>query len=90
MSTDRNTAKLRVVPSERSIEDVVEHRLSDLFGKFGSEHLDNLYALVIERVEKALFTTVLRHTKNNQVRAAQILGISRNTLRRKLKAYKMN
>jgi DNA-binding protein Fis len=44
----------------------------------------NLYDLMIGLVEKPLLRAVLRETDGNQVRAAQILGINRNTLRKKL------
>ncbi len=46
--------------------------------------MDNLYALVIERVERPLIDLTLKKTKGNQIRAAQILGINRNTLRKKI------
>jgi two-component system, NtrC family, nitrogen regulation response regulator GlnG len=40
---------------------------------------------VIQRVEKPLITLVLKKTEGNQVRAANLLGINRNTLRKKIK-----
>ncbi len=44
-----------------------------------------LYKIVISEVEKPLFEKVLRRTRGNQFKAAQILGINRNTLHYKLK-----
>ena len=44
----------------------------------------NLYDLIVGLVEKPLLRAVLHETNGNQVRAAQILGINRNTLRKKL------
>jgi Fis family transcriptional regulator len=38
-------------------------------------------------VEKPLLRAIMRETKGNQVRAAQLLGINRNTLRKKLKEH---
>ena len=43
-----------------------------------------LYHRVINEVEDALFRSVLRYTGNNQLQAAKILGINRNTLRKKI------
>jgi len=52
----------------------------------GLRQLDsaNLYDLMMGLVEKPLLRAVLRETGGNQLRAAQILGINRNTLRKKL------
>jgi len=43
-----------------------------------------LYRDWIERIEKPLLETVLTHTSGNQIRAAAVLGINRNTLRKKI------
>ena len=48
-----------------------------------------LYQLVIGEVEKPLFRTVMDYTGGNQSKAAEILGINRGTLRKKLKIYKL-
>jgi len=76
-----------VKDEERSLEELIQERLSNLFGRFDMSHLKNLHPMVIERVEKPLFSLALEQTKGNQVRAAQLLGINRNTLRRKLTHY---
>jgi Fis family transcriptional regulator, factor for inversion stimulation protein len=47
----------------------------------------NLYQLIIEEVEAPLFRTVMELTRYNQSKAARILGVSRGTLRTKLKHY---
>jgi two-component system nitrogen regulation response regulator GlnG len=43
-----------------------------------------LYRTVLERVERPLLEAVLEHTEGNQIRAAAMLGINRNTLRKKI------
>ena len=48
-----------------------------------------LYQLVMGEVEKPLFKTVMDYTAGNQSQAAEILGINRGTLRKKLKNYKL-
>ncbi|HUL00766.1 MAG TPA: helix-turn-helix domain-containing protein, partial [Nitrospirota bacterium] len=45
----------------------------------------DIYSLVMQRVEKPLITLVLKKTEGNQVRAANLLGINRNTLRKKIR-----
>lgn len=47
----------------------------------------NLYQLIIEEVEAPLFRTVMEQTRYNQSKAARVLGVSRGTLRTKLKRY---
>lgn len=47
----------------------------------------NLYQLIIEEVEAPLFRTVMEMTRYNQSKAARVLGVSRGTLRTKLKRY---
>ena len=47
----------------------------------------NLYELILEEVEGPLFRTVMEMTRYNQSRAARVLGVSRGTLRTKLKHY---
>ena len=48
-----------------------------------------LYQLVMGEVEKPLFRAVMDYTGGNQSQAAEILGINRGTLRKKLKNYKL-
>src|SRR3990167_677256 len=47
----------------------------------------NLYQLIVEEVESPLFRTVMEMTRYNQSKAARVLGVSRGTLRTKLKRY---
>lgn len=47
----------------------------------------NLYQLVLEEIEGPLFRTVMELTRYNQSKAARVLGVSRGTLRTKLKQY---
>ena len=47
----------------------------------------DIYDIVIGIAEKALIVYVLQRCRWNQVRAAQVLGINRNTLRKKMKKY---
>jgi two-component system nitrogen regulation response regulator GlnG len=69
---------------DASLEDIVERKLMDCVRGLRHRGSANLYSLILGLVEKPLLRAVLRETGGNQVRAAQILGINRNTLRKKL------
>ncbi len=57
------------------------------FNDLDGQHSKNLYQMVLREVEKPLFEAVLRHTRGNQTKAAETLGINRTTLRKKLERY---
>lgn len=65
----------------------VLNSMEDYFFKLDGGQTTNLYNLVLEEIEDPLFKSVMKYTKNNQSNAASILGISRVTLRKKIKQY---
>lgn len=73
----------------RSIGKFVESRLNGFMRNIKRLEKFNLYDMVIPEVEKSLILMVMRETRGNQVRAAQLLGINRNTLRSKIKKLKL-
>ena len=72
------------VAVDATLEEIIERKLLGCVRGLRSQASANLYDLMIGLVEKPLLRAVLRETAGNQVRAAQILGINRNTLRKKL------
>lgn len=70
-----------------SIEDVVELKISRFFDQIGTFYPEDVYELLMSKVEKPLLIQILRRVGGNQVQAAKILGINRNTLRKKIKQY---
>jgi two-component system nitrogen regulation response regulator GlnG len=72
------------VAVDASLEEIIERKLVECVRGLREHASANLYDLMIGLVEKPLLRAVLRETGGNQVRAAQILGINRNTLRKKL------
>jgi len=69
---------------DATLEEIIERKLIECVRGLREHASANLYDLMIGLVEKPLLRAVLRETSGNQVRAAQILGINRNTLRKKL------
>ncbi len=70
-------------PLRECVRDALEHYFAQLEG----HQAGNLYEMVLSEVEQPLLETVLRHAQGNQSRAAELLGINRGTLRKKLKQY---
>jgi len=70
-----------------SLATSVTHSVQRYFGELkGSEPVD-LYKFVLEEIEIPLLKAVMEYCKYNQSRAAIMLGISRGTLRTKLRQY---
>ncbi|MBF0127237.1 MAG: nitrogen regulation protein NR(I) [Magnetococcales bacterium] len=65
---------------EEAVDQVITHYLSVMTGREPEE----LYDTIIRRVEGVLLGRVLKEARGNQVKAARILGINRNTLRKKM------
>jgi two-component system nitrogen regulation response regulator GlnG len=71
---------------EGTLEQLIQDKLEECVRGLGARESANLYELVLGLVERPLFRAVLRETGGNQLRAAALLGINRNTLRKKLRA----
>lgn len=68
----------------------VKRSLEAYFQHLGEHRADGLYDMVIGEIEQPLLETVMHHCGGNQTRAAAILGISRSTLRKKLRLYRLD
>ena len=80
---------LRELCSEFSLRELVDEKVKQVFDQM--ESLDGrtcskgeIYSCIMGEVEKSLIDKALKKTKGNKARTAEILGINRNTLRRKL------
>ena len=71
---------------EGSLEDLTRRMTQSYFHQLGGHDTRGLYELFITQVERGLLGVVLEHTRGNQTRAAEILGINRGTLRKKLRS----
>ncbi len=59
----------------------------DYFSRLDGCSVTNLHEMVLSEVERPLIQTVLEHCGHNQSKAAQVLGLSRSTLRKKMTQY---
>ena len=69
------------------IAGAVQLAVTEYLQLLADEDVQDLYALVLSQVEPAVLASVLDHVGYNQSRAAQLLGLSRGTLRSKLRKY---
>ncbi len=67
-----------------------KNALKIYFESLNGHRPGDLYNLVLGQVEEPLFQAVMKYTNGNQSQAAEILGINRGTLRKKLKTYSIN
>lgn len=72
-----------------SLRDAVNQSLVTYFDQMGDEMPTGLYEMVISEVERPLLSNVMQQAQNNQCKAAQMLGLNRGTLRKKLKHYQL-
>jgi two-component system, NtrC family, nitrogen regulation response regulator GlnG len=71
----------------KDLSEQVERHLAAYFGTFGRElPPPGLYDRIIRQVEQPLLSAALTATRGNQIRAAELLGLNRNTLRSRIKA----
>lgn len=72
-------------PPDPLLEDFVERKLKEFVKKIKVSQSRNLYTLLLKEIERPLISLTLKETHGNQIQAAMILGMNRNTLRKKIK-----
>lgn len=75
--------------SQQTIRDCVEGAMRNYFQHLDGHEASDIYQMVLTEVEAPLLEVVLEYTRHNQSRAAEVLGVNRGTLRKKLKQYGM-
>lgn len=70
-----------------SLENLVDVKIGRFLDQLGKFYPEGLYDLLMSKVEKPLLGQILKRTGGNQVHASKILGINRNTLRKKMKIH---
>lgn len=75
--------------NKKHIEECVRESLQSYFKDLDGVAPTAMYDMILRVVERPLLETVMEHAEGNQSRAAEWLGINRNTLRRKLVEHKL-
>ena len=75
---------MKIMSNNDLIADAIRTALEQYFQHLDGETASGVYDMVLGRVEKPMLEIILREADNNQTRAAEMLGINRNTLRKKL------
>ena len=75
--------------SKKHIDACVRESLEQYFKDLHGAEPHSMHDMVISTVEKPLLDVVMKHAEGNQSKAAEWLGLNRNTLRRKLLDHKL-
>ena len=75
--------------SKKHIEECVRASLEQYFKDLRGAEPHSVHDMVMLTVEKPMLEVVMKHAEGNQSKAAEWLGINRNTLRRKLLDHKL-
>jgi len=83
----RSAARAEAVERENELSLTVRKMMKQYFKDLDGEKPSGIYNMVVNCVEKPLLEVVMNHAQGNQTRAAELLGINRNTLRKKLQEH---
>jgi Fis family transcriptional regulator len=75
--------------SKKDIEECIRASLEGYFKDLDGIEPAGIYEMMVKVVEKPMLEVVMQHADNNQSRAAEWLGLNRNTLRKKLLDHKL-
>tara|TARA_B100000287_G_scaffold434876_1_gene500752 strand:- start:358 stop:615 length:258 start_codon:yes stop_codon:yes gene_type:complete len=73
----------------KPLSEQVKKAMKKYFVTLGDTNPVNVYEMVMAEVEPELLMAVMKYANNNQSKAANVLGINRATLRKKLHRYKI-
>lgn len=85
----KKSKELRTLNARKPLRKHTEEALGQYFASLNGDRPGDLYDLVMGEVEEPLFKAVMDYTGGNQSQAADILGINRGTLRKKLRTYSL-
>lgn len=83
----QHTNQLTTSANQQTLSETVEQVVRQYFAQLEGDLPTQLYDLILTQVEKPLLSVVLEFANGNQSKSADILGLNRGTLRKKLKAH---
>ena len=75
---------------KKNLPDNIDTLLDQYFNDLDGDEPTAIYEMVINTVEKPLLLYIMNKTEGNLSKAAKMLGLNRNTLRKKLKQYNLD
>ena len=87
---DQSPDEPTVDPQNASLASYVEKKLGDFVRAMNVGSGKNLYPTLMRAVERPLIELALRETHGNQIKAARLLGLNRNTLRKKIHEFQIS
>lgn len=84
---NQHTNQLTTSANQQTLSETVEQVVRQYFAQLEGDLPTQLYDLILTQVEKPLLSVVLEFANGNQSKSADILGLNRGTLRKKLKAH---
>ena len=75
---------------KKNLSDNIDTLLDQYFNDLDGDKPTAIYEMVINTLEKPLLLYIMNKTEGNQSKAAKMLGLNRNTLRKKLKQYNLD
>ncbi len=85
--THKSDGRSDAIVRENELSSMVRKVMKQYFRDLDGEKPCGIYNMVVNCVEKPLLEVVMLHAQGNQTRAAELLGINRNTLRKKLQEH---
>ena len=83
-------AHVQTQEKPQPLSNAVQKAVANYLQQLNGQDVNDLYELVLSELEKPLLEEVMKYTRGNQTRAANLMGINRGTLRKKLKQYGMS
>lgn len=74
---------------QQSLRDCVQTTMENYFRHLDGQEVTDVYDMLLSEVEAPMLEVVMTHTRQNQTKASELLGLNRGTLRKKLKRYSL-